>query len=377
MDKEEQAYRDLQKHLNKQAVGYPSTRSGAEIRLLKRLFSPDEALLAIHLNYKPKAVEKIYETAKETGKSFDDMVNMLDRMAKNSVIGHIEKEGIRYFYTLPFVVGMFEGQVYKLTPEFVADVQEYISDKAFGLEFLSTELPQMRTIPVGKSLPQERRVATYDQLAGIIEETDGPIVINECICRKIAAMKGNPCHKTSRIETCMAFGNIAKNCARSGMGRVIGKEEARDIAGQNELDGLVLQPSNTRKVEFVCACCGCCCGMLRVHKILAKPVDFWSTNYYAAVNPDECTGCEFCADRCQVDALRIDKSLGIPRINPDRCIGCGNCVSSCPPRAIHLVKKERETIPPADLEDLYDAIMANKKTTLRKARLVARLILKR
>ncbi|OPX96088.1 MAG: Ferredoxin-1 [Syntrophorhabdus sp. PtaB.Bin006] len=377
MDKKEQVYRDLQKHLDKQAVGYPSTKTGAEIRLLKRFFTPDEALLAIHLNYKPKVVEEIYETAKGTGNSFDDMLNMLDRMAKNGVIGHIEKEGTRYFYTLPFVVGMFEGQIYKLTPEFIADVREYISDKAFGLEFLSTELPQMRTIPVGKSIRQEHHIATYDQLTNIINETDGPIVINECICRKMAAMSGNPCQKTSRLETCMAFGNIAKNCVRAGMGRVIGKEEARDIAGQNEFEGLVLQPSNTRKVEFVCACCGCCCGMLRVHKILAKPLSFWSTNYYATVSPGDCTGCGACADRCQVHAVRTNKSSGIPDVNRDRCIGCGNCVSSCPSGAIYLVKNGEETIPPADSEDLYDTIMANKKTTLRKIRLAARLILKK
>ncbi|HBA54841.1 MAG TPA: 4Fe-4S ferredoxin, partial [Syntrophorhabdus aromaticivorans] len=190
MDKKEQVYRDLQKHLDKQAVGYPSTKSGAEIRLLKRFFTPEEALLAIHLNYKPRAAGEIYETVKETGKPFDDMVNMLDRMVKNGVIGHMEKGGTRYFYTLPLVIGMFEGQVYNLTPEFITDVREYISDKAFGLEFLSTELPQMRTIPVGKSIRQEHHVATYDQLIGIIEETDGPIVINECICRKIEAMGG-------------------------------------------------------------------------------------------------------------------------------------------------------------------------------------------
>ncbi|HBA54840.1 MAG TPA: hypothetical protein DCZ04_10440 [Syntrophorhabdus aromaticivorans] len=175
----------------------------------------------------------------------------------------------------------------------------------------------------------------------------------------------------------MAFGNIAKNCVQAGMGRVIGKEEARDIAGQNESNGLVLQPSNTRKVDFVCACCGCCCGMLRLHRMLAKPVNFWSTSYYAAVNPGDCTGCGACVDRCQVNALRIGKSLGIPGVNPDRCIGCGNCVSSCPSGAICLVKKEEETIPPVDSEDLYDTIMANKKTTLRKTRLVARLILKK
>jgi len=57
---------------------------------------------------------------------------MLNNMAKNGVIGLVEKGGTRYFYTLPFVVGMFEGQVKKLTPEFLSDVEQYTTDKAFG-----------------------------------------------------------------------------------------------------------------------------------------------------------------------------------------------------------------------------------------------------
>ena len=85
--------------------------------------------------------------------SLRDIENMLDRMMRKGAIGHVEKEGTDYFHTIPFIVGMFENQLYKLTPEFLADVQKFTTDKAFGLEFLSSEVPQMRTIPVGKAFP--------------------------------------------------------------------------------------------------------------------------------------------------------------------------------------------------------------------------------
>ena len=146
MDEAEQIYRNLQQHLDKQAVGYPATKPGAEIRILKRFFSPDEARLAMQLTYKPASIEHIYELAKGSGLSFSAVENMLDNMAKNGVIGRVEKEGARYFCTIPFVVGMLEGQLKKLTPEFLSDVEQYTTDKAFRLAFLSTELPQMRTI---------------------------------------------------------------------------------------------------------------------------------------------------------------------------------------------------------------------------------------
>ncbi len=205
MDKAEEIYRDLQKHLDKQPVGYPATKSGAEIRILKRLFTPEEARLAMHLSYKPSPAAHIYESVKESGMSINDVENMLDRMMKNGAIGHIEREGIRYFHTIPFIVGMFEHQLYKLTPDFLADVEKFTADKAFGLEFLGSKLPQMRTIPVGKSIPINRYVTTYNRLTEIVTGTDGPIVILECLCRKMATMKGNPCQKTSRLETCMAL----------------------------------------------------------------------------------------------------------------------------------------------------------------------------
>ena len=59
-------YRELQKHLDKMPVGYPATESGVEIRILKHLFSPEQAELALYLAYQPLSLEKIYRKAKTT-----------------------------------------------------------------------------------------------------------------------------------------------------------------------------------------------------------------------------------------------------------------------------------------------------------------------
>ncbi|HEY41804.1 MAG TPA: 4Fe-4S binding protein [Dehalococcoidia bacterium] len=376
MSEEEKVYRELQKHLDRQAVGYPATKSGVELKILKRIFNKDEARLAMHLTYKPRSVEHIYETAKEMGLSLNHTENMLDAMMKNGAIGHIEREGKRYFCNIPFAIGMYEGQLNKLTPEFIEEIDEYTGGNSFGLAFLGTELPQMRTIPVRESIPLSYQVTNYNHMTDIINNNDGPIVILECICRQKAAILGNPCQQTTRLETCMALGDMANNLVMSGIGREISKEEALEITRQNEADGLVLQPSNTQKVEFVCACCGCCCGMLTIHKMLPKPVEFWSTNYYNKVDSEKCDGCATCVTRCQVNALSIDERLNVAKVNLDRCIGCGNCIVSCPSEALSLTKKEKETIPPVDSESLYDIIMANKKGLLGKMKLAARIMLK-
>jgi electron transport complex protein RnfB len=258
------------------------------------------------------------------------------RRNKSPFWSRCPKENTDYYFTLPFIVGMYEWQLNRLTPEFLADVAEYASDKAFGLEFLSTKLPQMRTIPVEKSIRVEHHVTTCDNLKEIINVTEGPIGILECICRKAAGLRGKPCQKTARLETCMVFGDWAREAIKMGISRPISQAEALEIARQNEADGLVLQPSNNQKVEFICACCGCCCGMLGIQKMLPRPVDFWAANYYAVVNAEACNGCGTCVKRCQVNAVKIDAKAGIARINLDRCIGCGNCVTSCPSGALSL-----------------------------------------
>jgi NAD-dependent dihydropyrimidine dehydrogenase PreA subunit len=66
------------------------------------------------------------------------------------------------------------------------------------------------------------------------------------------------------------------------------------------------------------------------------------SNYYAKVDPETCTGCEICVDRCQVNAIRVqDGSVTIERA---RCIGCGLCVSTCPTESISIIRKELDDL---------------------------------
>jgi hypothetical protein len=60
---EDRPYVLLQRHLDRQAVGFPATRSGVEIRILKHIFSPREAEIATCLTYKPEPLETVFERA--------------------------------------------------------------------------------------------------------------------------------------------------------------------------------------------------------------------------------------------------------------------------------------------------------------------------
>jgi electron transport complex protein RnfB len=362
-------YRLLQQHLDKQAVGFPSVKSGADIRLLKRLFSPDEAKLALHLTYKPAPIDAITERAAADFPA-DRTAQLLDSVLMKGAIGWKRKDGIDHWFVLPLVIGMYECQDGDPSPEFLADADAYVKTLRFGTSFLSVKPSQMRTIPINKSVTVDHPVATYDQIRAIIHASPGPFVVLPCICRKSMSMKGKPCGKTSREETCLAFGDMAAGVLRRKRCREVSREEVLAILQKNEDEGLVLQPANAQKPEFVCSCCGCCCGMLSFQKKLPRPVDFWSSNYHAEVNAASCSQCGICVSRCQVGAVSLDGPSGRARIDLGRCIGCGLCVPTCPSKAMKLVKKDAESAPPLHEEALNDAIMSNKKTAFGQLQVV-------
>ena len=356
-------YRRLQRHLDRQAIGFPKTWSGADIRLLKRLFTPDEAKLTLHLTYKPLTTEQIAQYAASEF-SFEQTAGLLESMFTKGSIGWKKKDGVDHWFALPFVVGMYEGQDGNPSPEFLADSKEYFSSVlGFGRSFVSVKPSQMRTIPINRSITAEHHVATYDQVRSIVNDSPGPFVVLPCICRKSKALKGKPCTKTTREETCLAFGDMAAMVLRRKHGREVTRDQVLAILGRSEEEGLVLQPANARKPEFICSCCGCCCGMLSYQKLLPRPVDFWTTSYHAEVSAASCIHCGTCVSRCQVGAVSLTGTEGSAKIDRDRCIGCGLCVPTCPSGAMRLKQKDAGAVPPQDEEALSDEIMANKKGT--------------
>ena len=368
MSSDEEIYRRLQRHLHAQAVGFPATPSGADLRLLERLFTPEEAKVALHLSYSPDPIGRIVErTAQEL--SADETGRLLESMFAKGAIGWKEKEGTPHWYLMPLVLGMYEAQDGDPTPEFLENASAYMKTLSWGKAFLVAHPPQMRTIPVDISIPVDHPIATYDHIRGIVEGSRGPFVALKCICRQASAMHGAPCTKTSRLETCLGFGDMAAMVLRRNHGRAVTREEVLAILRQNQDDGLVLQPSNARNPEFVCSCCGCCCGMLSFQKNLPRPIDFWTSNFSAEVSLDACTHCGKCVSRCQVDAVALSGPSGKAEVNPGRCIGCGLCVPTCPSHAIRLKKKEREAVPPENEEALYEEIMANKSKAGERLRL--------
>jgi electron transport complex protein RnfB len=196
------------------------------------------------------------------------------------------------------------------------------------------------------------------------------------------ALQGISCKVTQRRETCMALGSIAESVLEMGVGRKIPREEAMAIMDENQKEGLVLQPANAKTPDFICSCCGCCCGMLDIQKSLPVPVNFWASNFQATIDPTACSGCGICNKRCQTDAILIpplsekkenQNKNRIAAVDKNRCIGCGVCVPTCPSNAITLTPRPKKTQPPDTRQALYEILLAGKQDRLARVKLYGKL----
>lgn len=357
---ETDVYRDLQEHLNEMPVGYPATESGVEIALLKAVFTPDQAEVAIHLGYKYMKVDDVYAATRGNAGSPEELTILLDAMVAQGAITRRERDGEREYALLPLVLwGTFEHQLKMLTPGYLQSFGQYMQNE-FGAELAASALPRSRYIPVEESVEAELRISTYDEMHELIEAAGDQLCIQECVCRKVKDMIGQPCRATDRREVCMSFGDLADLYVSEGWGRRITQEEAFEIARLSQDEGLVLMPGNAQEPTFMCACCDDCCAMLTSYKYVPRPADIVASNYFVEVEGEQCTGSGFCVDQCPTDALELRNGSAV--VDLGRCIGCGLCVPVCPEDAIKLVKKPVEMVPPATEEALYDTIMAIKQS---------------
>lgn len=355
-----EVYRALQQHLDSTPVGFPPTESGIELKLLQYLFTPQEAWIATKLKYSvypTESVDDIYERTKSKIATKEELVNMLDEMTKKGLIISKKESGKRYYNSTQWLVGIVEMQVGKLSKEFLALSGQY-NQEAFSQAFASTALRQLRVIPIEKSLTPEHLVGNYDQIRALVESSRGPFAVSDCSCRQGAVILGRPCKVTSRSETCLSGGPFAAMVLEGGFGREITKDEFIEILMENQREGLVLQPSNTSELEFLCSCCGCCCGILGGAKATPHPVSLLSTNYHAELDTTMCTECGTCIEKCQMNAISQGASSVVIDLN--RCIGCGICVANCPEGAVTLMQKQDTHIPPRDFNELYKIIQAGR-----------------
>ncbi len=345
----EQSYQKLAQHLDQLPGGFAPSDTGAELRLLQELFTPEEAELAVHLTLDRENVPVI---AARANLSPVEAERRLDEMSHKGLVFSIQSEdGLTLYQAAPFIVGIFEFQVNNLDGAFLGALAEYWG--AQKQRPRPQTIPQTRTIPVGQSVELHQEILAYEQIGELIAAQDR-FAVAPCICRRHTSLAGEGCDAPE--ETCLMFGDWADYYVRCDRGRSIDRAEVMEILAQADAANLVLQPSNSRDIAFLCCCCGCCCGILNRFQSHPRPSEIVANPFIAQYESEVCLGCGVCLERCQMQALAEADDL--VTLNADRCIGCGLCVSTCPSGALTLARKpDRERPqPPATLDDAWRII---------------------
>jgi electron transport complex protein RnfB len=345
-------YRELQQELDRMPVGFPATVSGVEIRILKQLFTPLEGRITLCLSMLLEPVSAIHRRLRDE-MDRESLVEALERMAHRGLIRRETGRAEPRYAKLPFVIGIFEGQVDRMSEKLARDLVEYF-DEGLGQAIRPKATPQLRTVPVNQPIAVERPVAQYDDIRASVRNSEGPFAVMNCICRQAQDLAGEPCRQTAVRENCLTMGAAASVMLDQGRARPATRERMLQLLDDADGEGLVLQPQNTRNPLFVCCCCSCCCVVLRAAKKLDRPIEFFSTNYFVSVDSGGCEACGACISRCPMEAVSMRDSAA--SVDPMRCIGCGLCLSTCPSGSVRLTGKPQPALPPRGTEALYARI---------------------
>ncbi|MDA8124671.1 MAG: 4Fe-4S dicluster domain-containing protein [Deltaproteobacteria bacterium] len=348
-------YRKLQQKLDKLPIAFPATASGVEIRLLKHLFTPEQAQIALSMSFIPEPAAVIRKRLKKHPPVLAELEGSLEQMAaRGSIARSITKEGVKIFSITMLAIGMFEFQVEQLTKAFYEDFKQYI-DEAFRDALLHPKFTQLRPVPTTGSITPDLNIMPYDDIRCVLTEHRGPFRVVDCICKKGQDLLDQPCQVTKDREICLIFGSAARNYQALGWGRELTRQEVFAILDKAEQDGLVVQPSNSQYPFCACLCCGCCCEVLANAKRMENPARLFYANYVAVNDAALCSGCGLCIDRCQMEAIAMEEDKS--RVDPGRCIGCGLCTTVCATKAIRMQKKDPITVPKKDTTQFYLTLM--------------------
>ncbi len=327
----------------------PSVKCDEYFALVSFLFTPLEAGIAAVMPYGFASAEDIAVNLPNI--KLHDLRDQLESMAGKGLIHSKEEAGKVVYELLPFFPGSMELQFFR------SDSDDYFAklglllaaymkalrnmSKAGTAVKIETEVPG-RKIPLEHEILSRSTIIPYQEMKELIDNAEY-IAASVCHCRRTGAMLGNPCAKPS--NNCMVFGTSAKFTVEKGMTKRLTRQEALDILEAAEEAGLIHQYSNTPDhfANILCNCCGCHCFAFKGVKKSPAPSLQVIARYLIKINENDCTACEACIPRCQMEALKMVDGKLVR--DEKRCIGCGICMWVCPTDALELEPRAASKLP--------------------------------
>lgn len=334
-------YKALREHLDKHPSGAPDAPEIREI--LAELFTEDEARVASVTPFLPQQAGVIGGYA---GIGEDEAKLLLEALADRGLVFAREKNGEWGYALLPIMPGIFEFPYMKAPKDeklsrLGALWEKYLLQHSTAISEAGT--PFARVVAIQEEVESEPRILTFEKVYELIDQAE-ILGIAVCACRNAFE------HCDGPLEACMLFDETCKFLVERGFGRYITKDEMKQKLREFDQAGLVHNVNNSQdKLQFICNCCRCCCGFMRMARLGGE--GFLATSGFQPVlDADLCTGCAVCEERCPMEAIEVVDDA--PVIELAKCIGCGLCVTGCDTDAIELVRREEVPETPASMKEM-------------------------
>ena len=180
-------YKRLAEKLDSLPNGFPATESGVELRILKKIFSQDDAEMALKVNMVPETAAAM---AQRLGMPVEELEPILDTMVRKGQFGSTSLQGQQVYMLFPFVFGIFEFKQPRLDKEFAEMMEEYAPNLITTVGQFAPEL--MRVIPLNIKIDAEHQVHPYEDLRDVMARAKS-FQVMDCICKKEHGLMGHTC----------------------------------------------------------------------------------------------------------------------------------------------------------------------------------------
>ncbi len=318
-----------------------------------------EVGMCLHLD-EPQSVAEI---AAKCGKPVEETAKLLWELAMVGAAVVNEIDGVDKYWHVIWVPGHMEmivnnKELIQKYPELGEAFDEFglrSGPKAVGN--IPVGNGPMRVIPIETALDGDTRSASYEEISSYLDK-NSIFSLSDCACRTSREAMGEGCGHLKE-DMCIQMGKAAEYYIRTGRGKKITRDEAREVILKAEENGLMHQIPNfdgSGETHAICNCCGCGCFALRLAEQWQNP-DMIRSNYMVKIDAGKCVACGECVETCPTNALKLGQKLcaikpapkverelpyntewGKDRFNPDYRInrqvvmdeGSSPCKAGCP-----------------------------------------------
>ena len=289
------------------------TETDPRFKLLMRIVTEEMAEVALALEYRVHL--KAEAVAQKCNKPIERTRELLLELVEVGVASFKREGETDTFWYETWVPGIFEmvvnhkGNVAKY-PEIGQAFDDYgLMRNPIAAGNFPVGLGLMRVIPIESSIDGSTRKASSEEVSKYINEAR-VLSVSDCSCRTSREELNQGCGHLKE-DMCIQLGDAAEYYIRTGRGREVTKDEAREIIRKAERDGLMHSIPNTEgdgHTHAICNCCGCGCYAVRAAGMYNNP-DMVRSNYVSTVDETKCTGCGECVEVCPTNAIKLGHKL--------------------------------------------------------------------